>query len=141
MNLKALNTDPMRFRLSKENLIIIDVSVNGNSVPMILDTGAAATIISKTAARKFELKKAGDDIVGKGAGGDVGLSPVEIDSLKIGSVTHNSFTGMAMDLSEICEKIGNEVDGIVGHDVLSKTKLTIDYPEKLLYLEVTAVDE
>ena len=30
MNRKSLNTDPIRFRLSNENLIIIDVSVNGN---------------------------------------------------------------------------------------------------------------
>ena len=95
---KARNNDPIRFRMSDENLIIIDASVNGNSVPMILDTGAGATVISKKAAK-------------------------------------------AMDLSSICEKLGDEVDGIVGHDFLSKTKLTIDYPEKLLYLEISAVDE
>ena len=141
MKTDTRNNDPIRFRLSEENLIIIDASVNGNSVPMILDTGAGATVISKKAAKAMDLKKAGDDVVGKGAGGDVGLSPVEIDSLEIGSVTHNSFTGMAMDLSSICEKLGDEVDGIVGHDFLSKTKLTIDYPENLLYLEVSAVDE
>ena len=141
MTSKNRNNDPIRFRLSEENLIIIDASINGNSVPMILDTGAGATVISKKAAQTLDLKNAGDDVVGKGAGGDVELSPVEIDSLEIGSVTHKKFTGMAMDLSSICDKLGDEVDGIVGHDFLSKTRLTIDYPEKLIYLETTAVDE
>ena len=138
MKSKLSNSNPIRFRLSQENLIIIDVSINGNSLPMILDTGAAATIISKKAAQKFALRKAGGDVVGQGAGGDVDLSPVKIDLIEIGSVTHKSLTGMTMDLSQICEKIGDEVDGIVGHDFLSNTKLTIDYPEKLLFLEAKA---
>ena len=138
MKSKLSDNNPIRFRLSKENLIIVDASINGNSVPMILDTGAAATVVSKKAAQRFALRTAGDDVVGKGAGGDVDLSPVKIDSLEIGSVTHENFTGMSMDLSQICEKIGNEADGIVGYDFLSNTKLTIDYPERSLLLEAKA---
>ncbi len=126
----------MKFELVN-NLIIVDATLNGSSVPMILDTGAAATIVSQKVAQELNLKKAEVTCEGMGAGGNVEFSSVEIESLLVDSVTHHGLTGMTMDMAEICKRIEYNVGGIVGHNFLSSTKLTIDYPGQRLFLEAS----
>ena len=134
-----ITSSTVDFRLSL-NLIIIDATINGMIAPMILDTGAAATIIDREAVQKLGLKEARETIVGRGAGGDVEMASVEIESLSVGSVTHRGFTSMTMDMSEICGKLDDEVGGVIGFDFLSQLKLTIDYPARQLVFEETRED-
>jgi clan AA aspartic protease (TIGR02281 family) len=127
-------TNTLQFTLSS-NLIIVDSTINGAGAKMILDTGAGATIVSKKAAERFGLEIAGTSCPGMGAGGDVQMDTVEIDSLVVGSVSHRNVKSMTMDLSSICGKLEEEVDGIIGYDILSSTRLTIDYPARQLVLQ------
>jgi len=124
----------MKFELVN-NLIVVDATMNGSTVPMILDTGAAATIISQDVAQELDLKKAEVTCEGMGAGGNVEFSSVEIESLVVDSVTHHALTGMTMDMAEICKRIDYEVGGIIGHNFLSSAKLTIDYTTQNILLE------
>jgi len=124
----------MNFQLVN-NLIVVNTTLNGSNVPMILDTGAAATIVSQKVARELGLEKADMTCEGMGAGGNVDFTSVEVASLSIGSVTHYDLTGMTMDMSEICSRIEYDVGGIIGHNFLSNTRLTIDYPAQELDLE------
>ena len=120
------------------NLIIVDANLNGTSIPMILDTGAAATIVSQKTAEELQLKQADVVCEGMGAGGNVGFASVEIETLSIGDVSNSGLTGMTMDMSEVCNKIDFEVGGILGYNFLSSTRLTIDFPAQELTIEKTA---
>ena len=40
-----------------------------------------------------------------------------------------------MDMAEICKRIDCDVGGIIGHNFLSKTRLTVDYAAQSLLLE------
>jgi len=124
------------FRLSN-NLIIVDAAINGISAPMIIDTGAGRTIIDRAAAKIRSLYETGESCTGKGAGGDVELLSVEVDSLCVGSVNRRRFTSLTMDLSDLRDNFEHDVDGIVGFDFLSHLRLTIDYPARQLVLEET----
>lgn len=127
-------TDPLDFQL-KGNLIVVDAMINDSDVRMILDTGAGTTIVSKTAAKRLGLENAGTRCAGMGAGGDVQMETVRIDTLRVGAVTHSDMTSMAMDLSAICDKLEYEVDGIIGYDFLSGTRLAINYRVQQIELE------
>ncbi len=125
----------MKFQLVR-NLIVVDATINDSNIPMILDTGAAATIVSQKVAEELQLKRAELTCEGMGAGGGVEFSSVDIDSISIGRVTHQGLTGMTMDMSEICSRLEHDVGGIVGHNFLSSTRLMIDYAAQELDLEV-----
>ena len=125
------------FTLSN-NLIVVDATLNGVPVPMILDTGAAATIIGKKTADRLGLEKADQTCAALGAGGDVQMDSVKIDSLVVDAVTRRDITSMTLDLSSICERLGKDVDGIIGYDFLADARLSIDYPARQFVLEEAA---
>jgi predicted aspartyl protease len=129
-------TSTIAFRLSN-NLIVVEAAINGVRLSMILDTGAARTVVSRAAVQTLGLKESTESCAGTGAGGDVSMSSADIESLSIGSVSQHGFTSMTMDMSEICEKLGDDIDGIIGFDFLSQLRLTIDYPARQLVLEAT----
>ncbi len=124
----------MRFELVK-NLIVVDVAVNGSSVPMILDTGAATTVVCEQLARELKLERNDVTCEGMGAGGNVEFSSVNIKSFQVGGVTLNELTGMTMDMNKICQRMDRKVGGIVGHNFLANMRLTVDYPNQALWLE------
>jgi len=126
--------NPLGFRLDN-NLIIVDALINGNDVNMIVDTGAGATLVSHELAERLGLRKAGQHCGGMGAGGDVEMDAVEVASMTIGSVSLCDMTPLSMDLSPICDRLETNVDGVIGFDFLSQTRLSIDYSARQLVLE------
>jgi len=119
---------------SRANLVIVDAIINGQVVPMVLDTGAGMTIVGDAAARRIGLNATNHACTGRGAGGDVDMSGARIDTFTVGSATHANLSCMVMDMSSLCEKIGADVQGIIGANFLSNYRLTIDYPQQRLAL-------
>lgn len=123
------------FRL-QSNLIVIDVAVDGESRPFIVDTGASHTVIDRHLIDRSAVEGA-SQAVGSGAcgaGDRIEATMTRVNSLEVGGAAVSDLAVAGIDLSGINQKIGAEIAGIIGYDFLSRFSVTIDYRERTLTL-------
>ena len=116
------------------NLILIDVAVNDVPGRFLLDTGAGVTLLAQALADRLGLKAA-DKSAGFGAGGDVALTIVRVDSLSVAGIVDRDVACMVMDLGELGTRIGTTIDGVLGFDFFGTGILHIDYPARRVAIE------
>lgn len=110
---------------SEENLLIVQVFVNGRSVNLILDTGAESTFLSPQAA---------------GISNAVGVTRLKSNAQIAKSMSRNAAISLTengsifsqpvivVDLNDLNKKVGCKCDGILGQDVLRHFRaFTVDY--------------
>ncbi len=124
------------FRL-QANLIVVDVEVNGRSGQFLLDTGAGATCLGRDFAEKVGVAPVQKE-VGCGAGGDVGMEMARLEHLRVAGLEDEDATCLLMDLDGLRQRIGPDIDGILGFDFLGKGVLTIDYPGQRVRIDRAA---
>jgi len=116
------------------------VLLNGVAGNFILDTGAGATVLEEKRKATYHIKSVKSDKEATGTGGgainmqlsagnnlQIGQLEIENSSIYLMSLDHvnRAFKTMKME----------EVDGIIGADILSSKKGVIDYPNLILYLQ------
>lgn len=114
-------------------------ALNDREISVLIDTGAASTVVSLDIAREMGLPLTKLDTFGGGAGGarlDVyGLSEA---SFRLGDISPRVRALLAMDLTHVNEAValkGSEpIDAILGVDVLEAHAAVIDYGSTSLYL-------
>ena len=120
------------------NLLLMPFDVNGQRGNLVVDTGAAATIVSHTMANALGINENTP-----GAKMDIGLGGVggfEGVVLRVPKVTLTTLIRsevfrpaqlfdqvLSIDLKPISKMLQTEVSGLVGFDFLEKYKLTLDY--------------
>lgn len=119
------------------NLIVVDVILDGETKPFLVDTGASNTVIDKGLVDQGNVEGVRQAVgaEGCGAGGNLEAAMTTVKSLALGDVMLSDLRVAGIDLAGINQKIGAEVGGILGFDVLSRYKVTIDYRAKKLTLE------
>ena len=125
-DLQALLIDPRHLRGYGLN-----VSVNGKSSRLLLDTGAGGIIINKRLAEKAGIKQL--STIKFGGIGDAGLRSGYIgyaDSIKVGEL---EFRNCLVEVSE--KRFLVDEDGLIGANVFSRYLVTIDFLWHKLKLE------
>jgi predicted aspartyl protease len=113
---------------------LVQGTLQGAPVWLLLDTGAGATVLHEATARELGLPLAGQ-IEGRGAGeGSVVSHLVSDVSLTVGEAGVRGQTVVAVDLGAIEAAAGRRLDGILGYDFLSRFVVTIDYAQRRLRL-------
>jgi len=128
---------PVPYKLAKPTkpLILLEATVNGKGpYRFVLDTGASLTMISPELAKKLDIKHAEAE-TGVGAGGGVEVHFGTVESLAIGETRLKGLKVGIMDLTGIAKAIETDIDGIVGHNFLSKFRVSIDYPKQTVTFE------
>lgn len=126
---------PFRIASGRKPLLLLDVEIAGAGQALFaLDTGAGGTVISPALASRLGLAH-GEDVTCVGVGGPaaafVAGSPIDIS---IGAVAA-SVTPVVLDMFKmLSEDAGRTVHGLVGHDILRRQHLSIDYPRGVLRL-------
>ena len=115
-------------------LIVVEAELNGIGVPMIVDTGAGATLVRPQLVKRLGLESSENTCNATGAGGDVYLKGVAIESLRLGSGRVDDMNAMSMDLSAIADRLDVPVEGVIGSDFLKNFRVAIDYPARTLTL-------
>ena len=144
MGLQKFLTDKnyhvVKLKRTVTNHFEFKASINGIEGRFILDTGASNSCLSTHDIEKFGLITEESDHKAAGAGS------IEIDTLiskknklEIGKYKLPKLTLVLIDLSNIntalLKQEAEEIDGIIGADVLEKTRAVIDYKKKKLYLK------
>lgn len=112
----------------------------GNSVRVLIDTGAGSTVVSLELAQKLGLKLNLPDRKGRGAGsGELDIYQLEENGLLLDHATPRPKALYAMDLSHVnaalAVKGATPVEVILGVDVFEKQAAVIDYGSSSLFLK------
>lgn len=131
----------IKLKHTKTNHLEIKASINGIKGRFILDTGASSSCIGFEAIERFKLKVKDSEIKAVGAGASDMLTKISnSNTVKIGQWKKHRVALILFNLSHVNTGLINHnadpVDGIIGADILKKSKAIIDYDKKHLYLKL-----
>lgn len=126
--------------LTGTNHFEIIAKINGTKGRFILDTGASNTCIGFDKIELFKLTSKESKIKAAGAGATNMETLVSTkNSIEIGGWKKKKLKIVLFDLVHVNEALtahrAMPVDGIIGADVLKKTKAIIDYNKRCIYLK------
>jgi len=115
-----------------EAVALVQVTVSGQALTFVVDTGASESVISRRAARALHLPKAGRRTTTLSAGGRGVSQPVTVSTWQVGTVTLTPRKIASVQLG-LARDIG--AFGLLGSDVLSSFgKVSIDYAHGVMTL-------
>jgi predicted aspartyl protease len=109
---------------------LVDAEVNGDSVRLIVDTGAETTLLTSAAAQRLGVAGTGTPIRLVGVGGEGTGAATLVHSLVIGELSLRNLPVVVDNDgdSENGPSLGRVADGILGLDVLSHFDVDLDMP-------------
>lgn len=123
------------FRLAKNDLVAINVVVNGKTAEGILDSGTGAVVVSRAFASTLGLARG--QVATHASGGGKGpqlLFPVQLRRVSLGSVALRNVTGLVTDLHPLSTDAGFPVRVLLGYPFFKNHVVTIDYPKQRIYI-------
>ena len=131
----------VKLKLTKTNHFEIKATINGIKGLFILDTGASNSCVGFEAIDTFKLKATDSEVKAAGAGAtDMVTQISKKNKLKIGKWKKDKVALILFNLTHVNTALvshnAEPVDGIIGADILKKSKAIIDYEKKYLYLKL-----
>jgi hypothetical protein len=121
--------------------LLIHATINEAPGVFILDSGAGGTVLDAIKTEKFKLNSVLENMTGAGAGGS-GLTVYTAANnlVSIGGFHVEDLTIASMNLEHVHEGmrqlgVDQDIDGVLGADILDRGKAVIDYATKRLYLK------
>jgi Aspartyl protease len=138
--LKSNYYNKVLFKVLKTQHLLCVASLNGIKGTFILDTGASNSCVDILSVEKFNLKTQVSEIKASGAGTNtIDTHTSTHNSLHIGRWKTNDCHLVLFDMIHINEGLKQHkvksVDGIIGADILIKSKAIIDYNTNCFYLK------
>ena len=138
--LKSVGYISVKLKLLKTNHYLLKACINGVEGKFILDSGASSSCVCLSLENKFKISSKKNKIKASSATSnmeDTRLS--KNNTIKIGK-WRSTINLVSIDMTHInrvlSEKETESVDGIIGADVLKKSKAVIDYESNKLYLKI-----
>ena len=133
---KKINV-PLRFLKSQH--LIGAFLLNEKPAAFLIDTGASNSCVDKTRADHFNLEAEGDNLPLQGAGQEKLYAQSSRKSSLYyldHEIDHLNFMLIDMETinAALAEQKEDNIDGIIGADILHKKKAVIDYDQCCLYL-------
>ncbi|HLV62495.1 MAG TPA: retropepsin-like aspartic protease [Galbibacter sp.] len=118
----------------------IVAKINGIEGRFILDTGASSTCVGMDSVEHFKLRTQESEIKASGAGASNMLTQIsKKNSIEISKWFHKKIKIVLFDLSHVNNALIRHealpVHGIIGADILKKSKAIIDYHKKAVFLK------
>lgn len=126
--------------LTKTNHFEIKAKINNIEGRFILDTGASNTCVGLDCIEHFNLTTQDSKIKAAGAGAiNMNTKISKKNTIKIGKWNKGKIKLVLFDLSHVNTALTTHnalpVHGIIGADILKKTKAIIDYNKKVVFLK------
>lgn len=138
--LKSVGYIFVKLKLLKTNHYLLKACINGVEGKFILDSGASSSCMCLSLESKFKIDSKKNKIKASSATSNMGDTRLsKNNTIKIGK-WRNTINLVSIDMTHInrvlSEKETESVDGIIGADVLRKSKAVIDYESNKLYLKI-----
>ncbi|MDA9241831.1 retroviral-like aspartic protease family protein [Flavobacteriaceae bacterium] len=138
--LKSIGYISVKLKLLKTNHYLLKACINGVEGKFILDSGASSSCICLSLENKFKISSKKNKIKASSATSDMEDTRLSknntIETGKWGSTINLVSIDMTHINRVLSEKETESVDGIIGADVLKKSKAVIDYESNKLYLKI-----
>lgn len=126
-------------KLTATNHLEVKAEINGLPGRFILDTGASSTCVGLEQADRFQLDSEVSEVLAAGAGAsDLATRISEKNHICLGKWEDKEAQIVILDLVHVNQALllheAEEVDGIIGADLLENGRAVIDYHKKVLYL-------
>jgi hypothetical protein len=138
--LKSVGYISVKLKLLKTNHYLLKACINGVEGKFILDSGASSSCACLSLENKFKISSKKNKIKASSATSnmeDTRLS--KNNTIELGK-WRSKINLVSIDMTHInrvfSEKETESVDGILGADVLKKSKAVIDYESNKLYLKI-----
>ena len=138
--LKSVGYISVKLKLLKTNHYLLKACINGVEGKFILDSGASSSCMCLSLESKFKIDSKKNKIKASSATSnmeDTRLSKNNTIELR---KWRSKINLVSIDMTHINrvlnEKVTESVDGIIGADVLKKSKAVIDYESNKLYLKI-----
>ena len=128
------------FKITETNHLIISCKINGVEGNFIIDSGASNSCVDTNLTSKFKLKTSLSQENASSATDTISKMYISKNNrLQIEELLHKDFNVFLFDMSHINKTFINnaidEIDGIIGGDILKKFKAIIDYDKKNICLK------
>ncbi|MFS4455936.1 retropepsin-like aspartic protease [Maribacter sp. 2304DJ31-5] len=139
--LKSKGYDRIPLVFTATNHFEIVAKINGIQGRFILDTGASNTCVGFDKTAYFNLVSKNSKIKAAGAGAtNMETLISKKNTIEIGKWHKKKLKIVLFDLMHVNEALTSHkalpVDGIIGADILKKTKAVIDYNKSCVYLKL-----
>ena len=116
-------------------LVLVSAFVNGRGPhAFVLDTGASATVLSPDLAATLHIETLAAEPM-TGVGGMLQATVGRVGSLAVGGAHLHDVSVMVADfLADLGRIAGAPLDGILGYNFLRHFRVTLDYPNGVLWL-------
>ncbi|MCP4846324.1 MAG: clan AA aspartic protease [Verrucomicrobiaceae bacterium] len=121
----------------QNNQSLLEITIAGQRLSFLLDTGAQSSVIDRTKAKDLKLDIQENVGFAGGIGGPAGpIGMAFLPLITVGSVPKKNVTVAVLDLSGIVSGQGKSTkfDGIIGFDLLEDLEAVIDYKGRVMYL-------
>lgn len=120
---------------TKDGLVYISVNTPEKETPLtfVFDTGASTAVMDKTTASRLGIT-ADTKQYATGASGSQEYEIAINRTLTIANVAFNKLNLVLVDLQELTNRSGVQIDGIIGYDVISRYITQFDFAHKKLHL-------
>ena len=128
------------FKITITNHLIISCKINGVEGNFIIDSGASNSCVDTNLTSKFKLKSSLSQDNASSATNTISKMYISKNNrLQIEELLYEDFNVFLFDMSHINKTFINheieEIDGIIGGDILKKFKAIIDYDKKNICLK------
>lgn len=129
--------DGIPFKYAAGHMLVIPGKVNDNDTNFILDTGAGVNVISRTLADKLGCRPDGKVTGQRMSGQNVTMKLVNVSALQVGSCLQKNLPMAAWKLEDALAGAPDltQVDGFVSLEFFKKVPFTIDYAQKMIFIE------
>lgn len=117
----------------RDNLVTLDVTLNGRRQSAVLDSGSGALVVAQrtTTALGLAVKESIGDAAGAGAQAQQ-LLPIEIAALKVGPLEFEKLPGVSVNLEQLSSSAGFPIDVIIGAPAFKYGAVRVDYRRELI---------
>lgn len=127
------HTFPVRTVFSEDTgrptLMVADVQIHGRRTRMAIDTGASATTVDRSIAKRARLKKVGRRVKVRAVGCTTTVQPVRLNRWSVGG-RRVPDTIAAKRRTGLPRQTGGLLSGLIGADILARYGLvTLDYKQ------------
>lgn len=138
--LKGKKYKKIKFKVLKTQHLLIKGKINGVKGNFILDTGASNSCVGFESIVQFKLDAEFSQTKAAGAGATgIETQLAKNNEIQLGRWKNKKFHLIVFDMSHVNDALRHyhtkPVDGIIGADILLKTKAIIDYSNHCLYLK------
>ena len=112
--------------------IYIEVIISGKKYNFVFDTGYEVTTIDSNIAKEIQYKIIKEVSLSGSSFADQKVTLVELPNIAIASLDFEETYGLLQDLSFTKKPATQKIDGIIGNNLMRKSKWQIDYVQKVI---------